>query len=242
MSALRRMYPASMSTSQQQELLAHAQTGSLQARNELLVSIQPRLYSLAQRFLRQPIKWQEQFVEPMDLVNTANVVLLRWFTRALAHDDPLAYLLTAARTAMLDYLSGKQGFIKTHSYQRPYNIVSLDTYSDEVDLLCADYSPLEEMCWDHTASPTQKYEELYQAIEQLPSKQREVILRQFGLHGHQPESVYAIGRSFSAQKTSSRPRNAGYYKQRALLALRQALSSNFLQPEMDQSSEENNER
>lgn len=233
MSALRRTYLEHMPTPQQQDLLARAHAGSKQARDELLLMLQPRLHSLAIRFLHQPIRWQEQFIEPMDLINTANVAMLRGFVFLRLEANPLAYLFKIAKTAMLECLNGKHSFIKTHSYQQPYSVISLDSYADEIDHLLADHLSLEAIYQSGTDPLPPKYVALYQAIEALPLKQREAILRRYGLYDNRPESANSIGRTFARRKEASQPvqhpRNLYYYhQQRALVALRQALTQSGL--------------
>jgi RNA polymerase sigma factor (sigma-70 family) len=221
----------------QRHLLARARAGDEQAREDLILSLQPRLHSLAWRYLRQQNARQEHLVDAMDLVNSANVALLECLSYALWLDNPLAYMLKSIRYGMLDCINGRNGTVRTHPSQDRFAVVSLDRYLDDdkaaVLLLQSEQTAV-------ASSQTQTYLLLYQAIANLPEKQREVILRRYGLSGFTPESVNAIGRSFPARKETIRrsrhPRNAYYHNRRAILALREALAPLY------QPSEENDEQ
>ena len=68
--------------------------------------------------------------------------------------------------------------------------------------------------------------QIHQALQMLPKKQRLVILRCYGFD-HTPEPLNEISRTLSPK--SPRPANAHYHHKKALLALREQLTSVFPQ-------------
>ena len=75
---------------QEGALIERARAGE-DVRDQVILSLQQRVHALAAKYARP--EEQEEFC---DLVNSANVALLKSYTRALSSPNPYAYLLRTA--------------------------------------------------------------------------------------------------------------------------------------------------
>jgi RNA polymerase sigma factor (sigma-70 family) len=203
-------------TREQERVLVQRARAGENVRDDLILSLQRRVYALAGRYHARAQQRKESTIERADLAQAATVAMFRAFNRALAFDDPITYLLRVASGAMSTYLSGRSDLIKSYEDQKRATVLSLDRpfYNDGASL--AEIMPVE------TILPPQRgvAPALYQAIESLPEKQRFIITRYFGLSG-QPASLRAIGNLYFQQL---RPCSVHYHKKRALQTLRQRLT------------------
>jgi RNA polymerase sigma factor (sigma-70 family) len=226
------------SEEREQFLIARARAGGGEAvRDEIILSLQPHIQAIASKSLTlQRQSGSDTAVERLDLIQSANVAILRQYELALEKVNPYAYLKRIAQLTIIDYLAGSP-YRETYSHYEPFPTVSLDKSISE------DGTPLAEMLslQDHSSSAslpenndTSDAEQdrkrilltlLSEAIASLPEKQRMVIERHYGF-GCIPESFYAISRSLSGRKArSAHPVHAHYYHRLALSALRRALAS-----------------
>ncbi len=200
---------------QEQALVQRAQAGE-NVRDEVVLSLQRRVYALATKYLRPG-----STVERMDLVQAATEAMLQSFPLALVKENPCSYLLRVARLTMINSLNGRTDrLIKTYHHEDTVPVLSLD------QLICKDGATLADLLpVEVRLEPTQKRKDAFtilQAIETLPEMQRLVIQRHYGLTSS-PESLNTISRSLAPH--SPRPANAHYYNKRALATLRKHLST-----------------
>ena len=85
---------------QEQALIQRARAGD-DVRDQIILALQRRISALAAKYARP--EEQEDF---SDLVNSANVALLKRYQKALNHPSPFAYLLRTAQSTMIDYYRG----------------------------------------------------------------------------------------------------------------------------------------
>jgi RNA polymerase sigma factor (sigma-70 family) len=180
--------------------------------------LQRRVYAMAAKYA-QP-EAQEEF---SDLVNSANVALLKSYTQALSSPNPYAYLLRTARSTMINYFYG----YGEHTQRERVPVLSLDTPYSEDGASLADLLSTRQTV-EHSASLEEATSAfLRQAVASLPRKQRMVIERHYGF-GQVPESLNGI----KDEPTQTRPRsslNAFYHHQKALTTLRTVLTPLFPQ-------------
>jgi DNA-directed RNA polymerase specialized sigma24 family protein len=206
-------------------LLQRAQAGE-NIRDEVILSLQPRITALASRMHTQLAQSMQlgNVIERSDLVNTANVAMLASYDVALTKENPFGYLFKAAKVAMIHCLSGRTGHaISTRVPGGPVPVLSLDKPEGNGQHLA------DLLAWElrlPSRPEQQRFRALQQAIEALPEKQRVVIQRCFGFGEYAPESLNQISRLFSS---NPRTRSAHHYYHRALDALRQVLTLSFAQ-------------
>jgi len=205
---------------QEQTLIERALAGE-QIRNDLIVSLQPRVYSLTYRLTSRYSRGKEQATERMDFVQRANEEMLRMFPVALSKENPCSYLLKVARLTMIDGIREREASQQQDKEQSSLLGLDLSACEDTSSLL--DAIPVEIRLEPSRKADT-AYTFLYQAILTLPEKQRLVMLRHYGL-GCAPEPLNIISRSLSPR--SPRPANAHYHHKRALLTLAQTLRPVF---------------
>jgi DNA-directed RNA polymerase specialized sigma24 family protein len=162
-----------LTRAQEQEVAARAQAGE-DVRDTILLSLQPRLFTLASRYARYGSTW-------LDLCQSASLAMLESYQQAITKRNPFAYLLGVARLAMIACISGRDDLIKTHHHRESVSVLSLDKpltrsggTGDEITL--ADV--LTEERYECSAQePELDYGPLYRAIAALPEGLRVVIER-----------------------------------------------------------------
>jgi RNA polymerase sigma factor (sigma-70 family) len=193
---------------QEQALIERARAGE-DVRDQVILSLQRRVQALATKYARP--EEQEEF---SDLVNSANVALLKGYTQALNSPNPYAYLLRTARTTMIDYFRG----YGEDTQRERVPILSLDTACGEDGASLTDLLSTGQTL-EHTSHlEDATYTFLRQAVASLPKNQRVVIERHYGFE-QAPQSLNAL-----KQVTSSK-----YHHRKALTTLRQALAPQFPQ-------------
>ena len=85
---------------QEQALLERALTGE-DVKNDILLSLQHRIYSTAYRLASRHLRGKEQAVERLDFVQAANVEMLKMFPVALTKEKSL-FLPAQSRTIYHD--------------------------------------------------------------------------------------------------------------------------------------------
>jgi RNA polymerase sigma factor (sigma-70 family) len=205
-------------TSEQEGALIERARAGEDVREQVILSLQRRVHTLAGKYA-QPEE-QEEFC---DLVNSANVALLKSYTRALSTPNPYAYLLRTARSTMINYFYG----YGEHTQRERVPVLSLDTpYSEDgtslTDLLSTGQT-VEHSSFLEEAT----FAFLRQAVAALPKKQRMVIERHYGF-GQAPESLNGI-KGEPAQTRPCSSMNAFYHHKKALTTLRTVLTPLFPQ-------------
>jgi RNA polymerase sigma factor (sigma-70 family) len=217
--SLLRTFPH-LTQEQEHALLERALAGE-QVRNDLILSLQPRVYSLAYRLASRHLRGREQATERMDFVQRANEEMLWMFTVALSKENPCSYLLKVARLTMIDCLREREAPQEQDKEQSSFLCLNLSACEDMSSLL---HALPGEIRLEQSRKADTAYAFLYQAIFTLPEKQRLVMLRHYGL-GCAPEPLNSISRSLSPR--SPRPANAHYHHKRALITLAQTLRPAF---------------
>jgi hypothetical protein len=82
---------------------------------------------------------------------------------------------------------------------------------------------LDHLLQEEEPPSEETHQTLYQAVEQLPPQQRDVIQRYFGLEGYAPEPLNRIDKSMLTIRKASTKRNAAYTAKRKALASLHAL-------------------
>ncbi len=205
-------------TEEQEHALIERALAGEPVRNELILSLQRRVYNLAYRLASKYLRGKEQATERMDFVQKANEAMLKRFSLALTKENPCSYLMKVARLTMIDCIREIEASHKKSEGQSALLGLDLSDCEDTSSLL--DAIPVEV----HLEAPhniNAAYALLYQAIGTLPEKQRLVMLRHYGL-GCAPEPLNIISRSLSPK--SPRPANAHYHHKRALAVLERTLA------------------
>jgi RNA polymerase sigma factor (sigma-70 family) len=195
----------------EQALIERLKVGAQDAREELLLLLQPAVFRLAARFSGKHAEWG-------DLVNEANVRMLERMDEVLGKDNPCSYLLGVARLAMIQWISGRNDPIKRHNEQKRVEVISLDAPLYEDGTALADLLPE-----PHTPRPPETHDvALHQVIEILSAKYQVVVRRHYGFDGP-PESLNAI--SHSIAKPGTRKTNVAYDRhEKALRTMRRHLA------------------
>lgn len=202
-------------------LLARAHAGE-QVRDEIVLSLQRRIYCLAWRYAHYS-SCNHRVVEWADLASIANIVILEQFDTALTKHNPFAYLIRIVRITMIRAINGRTDLIQTYHHTKSIPVLSLDAPLEDGTHL-ADLLPV-EVRLEPPHEGEQTYIPLYQAIATLPTLQRMVVQRYHGFDCA-AESLTAISRSLvRRQPKTPHPANAHYHYKLALVKLRHALAS-----------------
>jgi len=189
------------------EIIRRAQEGNKEARTALMKSCLNYVGCIA--------AWHARYVfhdEYLDLVGIGNAEVVERFDEALTMENPGAYLRGRAKYAIIYYCFNRSSLIPTPWFARKrFSITSLDNpvYSDTLS-----QEPV-------VAEEQTDYSLLYEALEQLPSRYREVLIKHYGLYGRPVESLYQMSRQMS---TSVKGSMAYLIEYRALKLLRELLT------------------
>jgi RNA polymerase sigma factor (sigma-70 family) len=200
---------------QERALIDRARAGE-DVREQVILSLQRRVHALAGKYA-QP-EAQEEFC---DLVNSANVALLKSYTRAVNSPNPYAYLLRTARSTMINYFYG----YGEHTQRERVPVLSLDTSSREDGTPLSHLLSTEQTLEQPASLQEATFAFLRQAVADLPEKQRLVVERHYGF-GQAPESLNTIKGGSSPK--NSRSMDARYQHNKALASLRTILAPMFL--------------
>jgi len=206
-------------TEEQEHALIERALAGEPIRNELILSLQRRVYNLAYRLASRYLRGKEQATERMDFVQKANEVMLKRFSRALTKENPCSYLMKVARLTMIDCIREIEASQEKGEEQSSLLGLDLSDYEGTSSLIDALSVEI------HLEAPREAdtaFTLLYQAIQTLPEKQRLVMLRHYGL-GCAPEPLNIISRHLFPKS----PRNAHYHHKRALIVLERTLGPAF---------------
>ncbi len=204
-----------LTSEEERELRDRAREGDRQARARLIESCLRYMAFIAARYRRYV--YHDDY---LDLVGVGNLAVVENVEKALMMDNPCAYLSVIARLAIIDYcMTSASLIIKSRYTHTP------DPYTGSLDAPI--YQDCEATLLDQIAAPEQEqaeqdYTQLYEAIDTLPEKHREVLTRHYGLYGRQAESLYEMSREMSANPG---PKSSAAYliEYRALARLRSQL-------------------
>lgn len=217
-----------LTTHEKDQLVARARAGDAQARSDIILNFWRPCYLLALRYSRA-YAWASPRLDGEELAQEGMLFVAKTVDMALTKYTPFSYLYKVVRWEMQEYCQVHCSLITTPLSHVPHipqpsswDMLSLDTpvTGKDATLTLADVLP-------DTRPPYQddeaQYQPLYEAIEQLSPRQREVLKRHYGL-GYCPESLNAIGWSLTKGVTT-RPTLANIAKRRALDTLRPRLQA-----------------
>lgn len=168
-------------------LLQAYRAGDKTARENVITSLLGNICWYAARL-------QNKYTPFMELVSVGNAILIEYFDEALQHPNPIGYLKKFAYGEMVDFRRRLNYSIPlpTGPGHEPYTVLSLfdEFNSDEFDIA-------EETTFaqegDHTP--------LYEALDSLASSNaRTLLLRLFGLSGHDQEPLTTIAEGDSTTR------------------------------------------
>ena len=199
----------------EQHLVDRARTGDAHAGEELVTGLLRGVECIASRYYNGYAKsWQR--LEYLDLIQDSNLALVSNLVVALEQPNPCANLLAASRGAIQRYCYRNRSSIRTPETPgfSPVIVESLDIplYNGEGQTLL---DVLLDAAWGATspASDERDYTALHQAIDSLPTMQRTVTLRHYGLRDAPPEGMEAPN-----QVLYGKQHKMGYVHRRLALA------------------------
>ena len=185
-----------LSLAQEQDLVIRARAGSRQARHALVVSCLH--YGLGKARVSYNLK-QLAHDDLLDLVQVASLAMLEDLSQALKREKPVPYLRGIARRAIALYISyrsslvskptcfsqkmfEKFGEVRVESLDAPLSTTSTMMRLEVVQAPEADPATLLEER-ERLQERYARYAALYEALETLSLRQRQVITLRFGLDG-----------------------------------------------------------
>ncbi len=199
--------------SRKQELEQLARQGDEQAKQEIIESalryiarVASFYYSAYGHFLSHD--------SYLDLVQIGNLAMLEAFELALHQADSInAYVRGTAKRLIRQYCLYRSGMITTPRNKnwilKAPRVESLDAVIVGTDLtyhdVVAALTKIEEEDEQDTASPSHKAldDRLHESVAALTEKQREVVVRHYGLDGKIPEPLHAISMRLGLNKSGA---------------------------------------
>ncbi len=196
--------PPRLTREEEQAMVAQARAGNQGARSRLAEDTLRYMVALAWKFAQG---YRHDF---MDLVAQGHFILMENLDHALASYDPPACLRAKIGYGFIDYCHATQTVITTPHWRdrrgekaKPLSVASLDNPINEdektllVDMIEDPHPPI----LAHPSKEEPDYTALYTAIDTvLTERQRDVILRHFGLRGCEPQSLYQISEVWYGKK------------------------------------------
>jgi DNA-directed RNA polymerase specialized sigma24 family protein len=218
---------ARLTKAQEQRLVDRARTGDPQVGEDLIMSLLSGVECIASRYYTGYAKlWKR--LEYLDLIQESIRAIVEKLTVALEKANPCAYLLATAEGAIHRYCFQQRRSIGTPETDgvAPLLVESLDTprFSDD------DLALLDGVAALPTSTGTTKedsivlYQAIHQAVDTLPTMQRTVVTRLYGLPDTPAEELVDLQRVLDGNK---RYKTASVHKRLALTALRRKLAPPF---------------
>ncbi|MGI9058229.1 MAG: hypothetical protein ACR2H5_06595 [Ktedonobacteraceae bacterium] len=187
---------------EEQAIIAQARAGNQEARFRLVEDAMHYVSALAWKFAQV---YERDYI---DIVAQGNLLLVEHLDHALASDCLLAYLRTKAKYGLIAYCTATQTLITTpkdtgHGKKlKPLSVASLDSpITDDETILLLD--TIEDPRSSALSQPAKDYTALYAAIDALPERQRDVVLRSFDLRDYEPQSLTQISMAWYGRKKNS---------------------------------------
>ena len=178
-----------LSREEETEIIKRATAGDLSARERLLTSCLNYIGFIANRY-RQYLYHDEY----LDLVGIGNLAVVEHLDQALASENPCGYLRSVAKYSMIHYCYTRAHLIVRPDHGDPVLTTSLDT-PFYANTLAAKAPEEARECLD--------YSWLYEAVEQLPQRYQDVLIKHYGLYDRPPESLYELSRRMKANVKGS---------------------------------------
>jgi DNA-directed RNA polymerase specialized sigma24 family protein len=172
-------------TKQEQRLVKDARAGGEEARHDLLLYLLPRVARMARKVA---IARPSHYATCDDLIGEASVAILSEMERALETANTIAYLIAIARTTISHRAARLHHMIDVPHGVEPFETsTSIDAPLSE-DLTLADM--IEDTTLDVVINPcTFNHTALHDAIRALTDRERELIVRRYGLYVNAPEPL-----------------------------------------------------
>ncbi len=214
-----------LSEQQETALLDQAKQGSVQARDALISSCLHYVQFVAYKFA------DRYNTEMMTLIGEGNLALIENFEKALESKKPMGYLRKCACGRMIRYaLCYGRSLIRTPegtTGARP-NPIPVDSF----DVPAFDEEGCETLLGrllvepEMNGSSEEDYQPLYQATEALGTKQRDVIVRHYGMYDAAPQPPHEIAEELYPDHPNKKAAltNVLTHKRVALQRMRQQLT------------------
>jgi DNA-directed RNA polymerase specialized sigma subunit len=218
---------ARLTPEQEQALIDRARHQDQEAGYLLVESLLPYVEYHAMRLVRYV-----RHSTYLDLCQIGSLAMVERLQQALAHENPVAYLMQVAKKSIGWYCVWCDGLV----VKKPGNRYEKDRYvpqrleviSADVPLPGTDGAMLADVLMDEVIlgdpddKQQERYQTLYLAVEQLTEKQREVVECFYGLHGHPEETLLEI-QLRTTGKYDRRANTVNNRKVKALKSLQQQL-------------------
>ncbi len=150
-----------------------------------------------------------------DIFQESVCIVMEIIDQALAkYDDPFPYIFLSVRREIMQYCLFKSHLIRVPETLEGGKARYMPFQYEEIDLFTDTLETLEDK------HDTDVHHKLYEAIERLQGRYRQVIELRFGLNGNPSTSLETISGIISQGKTKTM---AGRYQKLALQKLRKAL-------------------
>lgn len=193
-----------------QELEELARQGDEQAKRELIESALRYTVRIA-AFYAKAYGYLLKHDSFLDLVQEGNLALVRVFDKALTTESASAYIRGTVKVVIRQYCLYHSGMIRIPAHQawiaKAPRIESMDAMIRDTELTYHDVLAAFSDIKDERSTSATSYQALYgplhQALDTLPPRQREVVIRHFGLDGQEPETLYAISKRWGLKSNNT---------------------------------------
>lgn len=210
-----RIHGILLSQVEREALASRVRTGDRQSREKMICAFLRYCEKLAYRY-------SEMFahVAYEDIFQEAIRVVMETMEQAIAkYDDPFPYIFLSVRREIIRYCLFDSHLIRIpetlengKAKYEPYQCEELDPFTETLEAL-------------EDEQDTHMHHHLYEAIERLQGRYRQVIEMRFGLNGNPTTPLETISMTISGGKTKSM---AGSYQKLALQKLRKTIEGNGL--------------
>ena len=193
-----RVHKLYLSLEKEDVLVVRARAGDRDARHAISLGLLGYCSFVAGRYARA-YDWAHPSIEYQDLAQMGNETVLRLMDRALEMEKPIAYLAACIRHAIHKYCQRHCNAITTPQSEPSrgieYPLIPVRSLDKPIRKQDREKLTLADVLEDGTQTRVREYPHLYQAISTLTHKQRETILRYYGLGNHAPEKQEDIAQS-----------------------------------------------
>lgn len=215
-------------TEEKRALADRVRAGSALAREQLALNFLLYCEKLAYKY-SQIYKGIYPRIEYEEMAQIGMLAVLESMDQAVhKYDDPFPYIIVSVRRKMALYCRYQSGLIRIpetldeggRPIYPPYKMVSIGAFADAED---DEESILFSLLNDNSIKHLQQdYRQLYQAIEKLKGRTKEVICRRYGLLGYTPCSLPIISMIITNGRSKTM---AGSYQAQGIKQLRKHYGS-----------------